>query len=171
MAVSDLTRFLTSQAYVDAASDRNIGSQATAHVRVSEGEVRNEQGRHVAYVCPAGKLTIGIGRNIEQLGLSDEEAEYLFQNDLMRSEKELVTKFPWTTTLSPVRREVLVAMVFQLGLSRFSGFVNMLRYAELGSFDSAADEMLDSKWARQVPARARYLSVVFRSDLWPKERG
>ena len=67
-----------------------------------EGEVRSEDGRHVAYQCPDGKWTIGIGRNVDEdggIGLSDEEVDFLLKNDLDRCEAELNTEYVWFRTL------------------------------------------------------------------------
>jgi GH24 family phage-related lysozyme (muramidase) len=66
-----------------------------------EGEVKTN-GRHVAYKCPAGYWTLGVGRNIDPengIGLSEEEVNFLLQNDLDRCEAELNAEYVWFRTL------------------------------------------------------------------------
>jgi lysozyme len=58
---------------------------------------------------------------------------------------------------------VIANMMFNLGLPRFSRFKKMIRAIELGDWQSAADEMIDSKWYQQVTARARRLEAAMRS--------
>ena len=112
------------------------------------------------YVCSAGYLTIGFGRNISDsgLGISEEEAEYLLKNDVVRTIDEVRQRWPWFDDLNKAAREVLVELCFQLGAPRLSGFKKMLAALEAGDNDTAAAELLDSKFARQVPARAARLS-------------
>lgn len=123
-------------------------------------------GRHVAYRCPTGYLTVGHGRNLEQRGLSDGEAELLLRNDVREIVQELQEK-PYWMKLSTVRRAVLINMAYNLGLSGLSKFKNMWAAVESEDFDRAADEMLDSLWAEQVKGRARELSAMMRTDQWP----
>jgi lysozyme len=112
------------------------------------------------YHCTAGHLTIGFGRNVDKsgLGISEEEATVLLKNDVVRTIDEVRRSYPWFDDLNKSAREVLVEMCFQLGAPRLSGFVKCLAALEAGDNDTAAAELLDSKFARQVPARARRLS-------------
>ncbi|MGB0823694.1 MAG: glycoside hydrolase family protein, partial [Alphaproteobacteria bacterium] len=112
---------------------------------------------------PAGRLTIGVGRNLEDLGITTDEAMFLLANDVERCCAELDLAVPWWRTLDDVRQRVLVNMVFNLGIRRFLGFKKMLRHAAAQAWDLAADEMLDSRWAVQVGMRAKTLSDMMRS--------
>ena len=114
------------------------------------------------YLCTAGKMTIGIGRNIEDNGISIEEAEYLLKNDIAQSYKELQQNFPWEKDLSPRRKGVLVEMIFNMGINRFKQFKNMLKACQEGDFEKASKEALDSKWACQVGKRAETLAQFLR---------
>jgi lysozyme len=76
------------------------------------------------YECTAGKLTIGVGRNIEDIGITEDEARYLLDNDILRVCDELDRNLSWWRDLSDVRQRVLVDMVFNLGISRFMQFQN-----------------------------------------------
>lgn len=114
------------------------------------------------YQCTAGKLTIGFGRNIEDRGISIREAEYLLENDIRASEKQAATLVYDFSGLSDPRKIVLVSMVFQLGKSGTSKFKNMISAINAGDFETAADEMLNSKWARQTANRAGRLAEMMR---------
>ena len=71
------------------------------------------------YRCAAGKLTIGVGRNLEDVGITEEEALYLLKNDIRRVINELKDVLPFWNELSKTRQEALIDMCFNLGLSRF----------------------------------------------------
>jgi lysozyme len=116
------------------------------------------------YECTAGKLTIGVGRNIEDIGITEDEARYLLDNDILRVCDELDRNLPWWRDLSDARQRVLVDMVFNLGISRFMQFQNTIAAIESGDYDKAADEMLDSRWADQVGNRAKTLARMMRED-------
>lgn len=116
------------------------------------------------YQCTAGKLTIGVGRNIEDIGITEDEARYLLDNDILRVCDELDRAVPWWRNLSDVRQRVMVDMVFNLGMSRFLQFKNFLAAVEAEDWDTAAEEMLDSRWASQVGQRANRLSQGMRTD-------
>lgn len=114
------------------------------------------------YRCTAGKLTIGYGRNIEDRGISREEAEYLLVNDIANCKAQVLKEFPWSVGLDNARREVLIEMCFQLGINRLSLFTKMLRALQSGNYAKAADEMLDSAWHKQTPKRAETLANIMR---------
>lgn len=125
--------------------------------------LRVEEGlRLKPYRCPAGKLTIGYGRNIQEVGISKEEAEILLQNDIQKTVKDLNKSIPWYQTLSEARQIVLVDMCFNLGLSEFLKFKNTLYLVKNGDYVSASKAMLQSKWAKQVGNRALELSEMMR---------
>ena len=110
-----------------------------------------------------GVLTIGYGRNLEDRGITKEEAEMLLLNDLETSTKE-AKKFEFYENLtSNNRRDVIVEMIFNMGLTRFKKFKKTIKAIENKDFASAADEMLNSKWAGQVGQRAITLSNKFRA--------
>ncbi len=115
------------------------------------------------YKCSAGKLTIGYGRNIEDIGITDEEAEYLLMNDISRVEQELFSNFEWFEGLPSQAQSVMVNMCFNLGIARLKGFRKFLAAMEAGAWQNAAREMMDSRWANQVPVRARELRDIVLS--------
>ncbi len=120
------------------------------------------------YKCPSGKLTIGLGRNLEDNGISEQEAFHLLANDLIRIDRELRTTFTWFHRLEPMRRDVITSMVYNMGLSNFKEFKKFIRAIEDGKYDLAEKEMLDSVWAKQVPARAKELASMMKTGGQPK---
>ena len=117
-----------------------------------------------SYQCSAGYLTIGVGRNVEELGITEDEARYLLDNDILRVTKELDNAMPWWRDLSEVRQRVVVDMVFNLGLSRFLNFKNAINAMQEEDWDEAAAQMLDSRWADQVGQRAHRLAEAMIED-------
>lgn len=121
-----------------------------------------------AYKCTAGKITIGVGRNVEELGITHDEAMYLLSNDIKRVVDELLANVDCYNDLSDVRKSVLIDMCFNLGISRFLQFRNFLAAVERSDWVDAAREMLDSRWAGQVGSRAIRLSTMMINNEWPK---
>ncbi len=116
------------------------------------------------YKCSAGYLTIGVGRNIEERGLSEDEIDFLLDNDIEIVMKEVLVKFDWFKNLSEVRKRVVADMIFNLGLPRFSQFKNMIKAIEDEDWTEASEQMMDSKWADQVGSRAQRLRVMMETD-------
>ena len=113
------------------------------------------------YKCTAGKNTIGYGRNLDDVGISADEAELMLKHDLENAELD-AKRFPVFEKLNQVRKDVLIEMVFNLGYSRLSGFKKMFAALERKDYDEAANQMIDSKWARDVGERARTLAYFMR---------
>jgi lysozyme len=110
-----------------------------------------------------GIPTIGVGRNLRDRGLSDDEIDYLLSNDIDIVVDELDKVMPWWKDLDEVQQRVLCDLVFNLGMPRFSGFKKSISYMKQQMWDQAANELLDSKWARQVGRRAHTLSEMMRT--------
>lgn len=135
------------------------------------------------YQCAAGKKTIGYGRNVDDnpfspkelnmLGrdefncnpMTEEEAEILLVNDVKAVEAIIKDHLPWAN-LCFARQAVCLNMAFNLGVSGFFQFKNMLRAIHKECFKEAAIEMLDSKWADQVGDRANELAKQMCVGLW-----
>lgn len=117
------------------------------------------------YKCTAGKLTIGVGRNIEDIGITEDEARALLDNDILRVAQELDNGLPWWRDLSDVRQRVLLDMAFNLGTPTLMKFKNTLGLIEAGDFVGASEEMLRSRWAEQVGQRALTLSKAMALDV------
>lgn len=120
--------------------------------------------RLLPYECTAGKITIGVGRNIEDIGITEEEAMILLDNDIERVRGELDRAIPWWQGLTETRRNVLIDMCFNLGISRLMQFKKALSAIEAGDYELGATEMLDSAWSQQVGARSHKLAESMRTD-------
>jgi lysozyme len=118
------------------------------------------------YQCTADKLTIGVGRNIEDRGITEDEARYLLKNDIKIVEDELLEKKPVVAGLDAVRQRVLVDMGFNLGIPTLMKFQNMWAAIEDEDFQTAADEAMDSRWAKQVGHRAERLCQAMATGEW-----
>lgn len=123
---------------------------------------QHEGFRQYPYKCPAGKLSIGYGRNLEDCGIREQEAEAMLMNDLTQAALQLYTELPWAGKLDNARKNVLIEMIYNMGINRFKGFKKMLAACQKGEWDKAAKEMLDSKWASQVKQRAKTLAEIMR---------
>jgi lysozyme len=113
------------------------------------------------YLCTAGKSTIGVGRNLDDVGITKEEAMLLLDNDIDRSIAQMDHAFPWAKIKPNNVRRGLANMIFQMGISRVSKFNRMLSCLEAGDYKGAKREGLDSTWAKQTPARANRVTDLF----------
>jgi lysozyme len=117
-------------------------------------ELSRDEGRRLKpYTDTVGKLTIGVGRNLTDVGISDSECDLLLSDDIDRTVVWLDDKLPWWRRLDAVRQRVVINMAFNMGGNLLT-FVNTLGAMERGDYADAARGMLDSKWARQVGVRA-----------------
>ena len=122
--------------------------------------IRDEALRLKPYQCSAGKLTIGVGRNIEDNGITHDEAMYLLDNDITNVEADLDSKLPWWRSMDEERQSVIANMCFNLGIQRLLGFTNTLKAMSEGRYQDAAKGMKDSLWAKQVGPRAERLIKI-----------
>ena len=138
-------------------------SNITRLLRGEEGEVLTEYKDHLGY------STIGVGRLIDKRkggGITAEESAYLLGNDIQKRMTELERKIPWITSLNDARRGVLLSMAFQMGIDGLLGFKNTLEMVRTGRYEDAAKGMLNSKWAKQTPQRAKRHSEQMRTGNW-----
>ena len=131
--------------------------------KMADQLIRHEGMELRPYQCPADRLTIGVGRNLEDKGITEEEALLLLENDIKECIDDLKTVFSDFEGLSGPVRLALVDMRFNLGPGRFRGFKKMIAAVEKGDFEKAAEEMKDSRWYGQVGARARTLVDMMKS--------
>lgn len=113
-----------------------------------------------------GKLTVGVGRNLEDKGLSQDEIEYLLDNDISDCLAQ-AQSFPWFAGLDPVRQAVIVELLFNLGLTRFKTFKKFIGFISEGRWVHAAGELKNSRWAEQVKGRADTLINMIKAGQWP----
>lgn len=129
-----------------------------------EAELTRDEGKKAKlYKCTANKWTVGVGRNIEDLGLSEDEIQYLLKNDIKRCTDELDKRLPWWRKMTDARQRALVNMCFNLGITRLLTFKNTLAAMERGDYAAAAAGMRTSLWARQVGQRAERLAKMMEA--------
>ena len=137
---------------------------------MNDNNIRTEIKKHegysaTVYVDSVGVPTVGYGHALLQGSkIPHMVAELLFDQDFDIAVKDYeILTLRWSINLDPVRRGVLVNMLFNMGMSRVSRFQKMLTALQAGDYDKAADEMLDSRWATQVGKRADELAKIMRN--------
>ena len=118
-----------------------------------------------AYNDSLGFVTIGIGKCIDRrrgAGLTEDECLYLLRNDIERC-KEQLSKYTWFTKQDEVRKDAIIELVFNLGISGFLKFKNTINMLACKDYVSASKALLDSKWAKQVgPNRSNNIADRIR---------
>ena len=130
------------------------------------------------YKCPAGYLTIGIGRNLETNPLTPEEKQvcgdwrhgitknaafYLLRNDLEKVKRECSKNIPFFYSLDAERKYALLDMAFNLGIKGLLQFKKMLEALGIGYYDKAAEECLNSRYAKQTGKRAKRIANTIKT--------
>lgn len=149
-------------------------------VWVSKRLIEHEGLKLSPYVCPAGKLTIGVGRNLEDNPLNEKEiralgdymhgitkngAMLLLRNDVEKCLKDL-RKFEFWSKLDIERQYALLDMCFQLGFNGLCKFKNMLYFMKLKDYKIASFHCLDSNYAKQTPKRAKRIADLIKEGIW-----
>lgn len=133
--------------------------------RLRDQLIRHEGIRLRPYYDTTHHLTVGVGRNIEAVGISKDEALYLLSNDMDTAILRL-TFYKWFPDLDEVRQAALVNFMFNVGWKTFEDFTHMIASLERQDYEAAARQMLDSLWAEQVGTRATELSAQLRTGEW-----
>lgn len=128
--------------------------------------IRHEGLRRYPYTDTAGKVTIGIGRNLTERGITEAEAKYLASNDIGIAEVDLDRNLSWWRGMSETRQQVLIEMAFNMGWPKLAGFTRFLAALHRNDFQIAAQEMLSSAWADQVGRRAVTLADAMRTGTF-----
>jgi len=126
-------------------------------LNLEEDLLRDEGLRLKPYKDTKNILTIGVGRNLDEVGLSKDEAMYLLRNDIIKCKNQL-NNYLWFSKLSPIRQNVILNMCFNLGFNGLFLFKNMITALAMGNYKLAAMEMLNSKWHKDVGLRAERLA-------------
>ena len=135
------------------------------HIDIASDLKRDEGLRLKPYLDSVGKLTIGYGRNLDDNGISEVEAETMLKADIEVAASELDHNIPWWRGLPEAAQNALVNMVFNLGWPRLSLFKKMLAALETRDYETAAVEALHSKWAGQVGERAKRIAALMNVSL------
>lgn len=118
------------------------------------------------YKCTSGKTTIGIGRNLEDIGITEDEAYILLETDIKRVQRQLDKLWPhWRMMVEP-RQAALINFVFNVGIGTAGKFKNAMEALKQSDYDTAAREFLDSRWAKQVGKRAEQVTEQIRTGEW-----
>ena len=126
---------------------------------------RDEGTRQFPYLDALGKVTIGVGHNLDDKGLTPNQIDQILKDDVAEIDLALQS-IPWFSGLDDVRKGVLRNMAFNLGVHGLLGFHDTLGHMERGEWDKAAAAMLQSRWAGQVGARATRLALQLTSGEW-----
>jgi len=128
---------------------------------------RDEGFRSLPYRDSVKKLTIGIGWNLEGgMPISEDAARFILREHVEVFVIDLNNRLPWTRHLSQPRFGVLLNMAYNLGVHGLMTFKKMLYALQGADYETAAKEMLDSRWAQQVGNRAQRLVQQMREDQW-----
>jgi lysozyme len=126
--------------------------------KLKEMLIRHEGVMCTLYKCTADKWTIGVGRNLTDRGITEDEAMYLLRNDIKRVTSQLDEHWPVWRSFPEEAQVICVDLCFNLGLEGFMNFRKTRQLMELGMWLEASEELLDSKYAIQVPVRSSYNS-------------
>lgn len=132
--------------------------------------IKHEGLRLMPYVDQIGKVSIGIGRNLADKGITLDECEAMFQGDVAEASGHLQRIFPECGSWPAARRAALVDMMFNLGVGGFSQFKDMIAAVQVGDWAMAACAMRDSLWAAQLPSRVSELAVMVESGSYEGRR-
>jgi len=126
--------------------------------------IKNDEGfRRFIYKDIKGNQTIGYGRNVAQVGVSELEAEILLSNDISNATMELYRFLPFAQSLDDIRKAALIELTFNVGIEKVIQFRKMIDALKNKDFELASNEMLDSEWAKEVGNRANKLSAWIKT--------
>lgn len=123
---------------------------------------RDEGKRTHLYRDSVGKWTVGVGRNLSDRGLSDDEIAFLLNNDITIAITDLDRVTPWWRGETETRQRAMANLMFNLGAPTFLTFRRFLSAMQRADYEAAAAELLDSRWADQVGSRAHRIADLIR---------
>ena len=130
-------------------------------LHILKGDLNRDEGlRLKPYLCPAGKTTIGIGRNLDDVGITEAEALYLLENDIARAVEACRRLFPTWDSMTDARQEALANMAFNLGEAGLGKFKQMRAAIEADDWHTASQAVLSSRYAYQVGDRAKRIAAA-----------
>lgn len=124
---------------------------------------RHEGFRKYPYIDTTGHTSIGFGRNLDVIGISETEADILLGNDIINATVELYKFLPIAQTIDDVRKAVLIEMSFNMGIEKMLQFKGMIAALKIKDYKLAAEDMLNSLWAKQVHNRANDLAYAMET--------
>ena len=139
--------------------------------RLLESVKKHEGYRNKVYLDTLGKRTVGVGHLcVEDFWEDDKEYEEKFlmtilEHDLssaIKGANDLMAE-NGCMDMNEKAHEIIIEMVFQLGKTGVSKFRNMWKALSALDYSTAAEQMLDSRWAKQTPNRAKRMSELMAS--------
>lgn len=131
--------------------------------RLQQTLIKHEALKLDLYQCQSKCWTIGVGRNLQDKGISERVAMIMLDEDIEDAISDLTRNLPYFGDLPESVKEALVNMVFNMGISRFLQFKKTLAYLKSGKYTKAGNECLDSRWATQVGYRAIEVAALIKS--------
>lgn len=128
--------------------------------------IKHEGKLNKPYKDSVGKLTIGVGHNLDDKAISDAAVAQILLDDIADARKD-ARSLTWFNDLDSVRQDVVLNMVFNMGLNRFLGFKLMIAALQSQNWEMAATQMLDSNWSQQVGKRALELARMMVNGQYP----
>ena len=126
-------------------------------------DIKKSEGyRPTVYKCTENFDTIGYGFAIKDLHLDEDICDMILERKLGELKLRIHKEFEFVLDLPESVQDVVIEMCYQMGLSGFSKFKKTIQFLRLGDFKSASTEMLDSRWYRQTPNRAKRLSQIVK---------
>lgn len=144
---------------------------AESLMTIQDQLLKHEGLRLFPYKDSAGKLTIGVGRNLDEVGITKNEALYLLDNDIGRVRAELDDALPWWRELDLIRQQVMIDLGFNLGVltppekAKLLTFTHTLDLIQSGRYAEAADNLTKTLWHTQVGSRALELETMLRMPV------
>lgn len=129
-------------------------------------QLRRDEGcKSTVYFDTKGIPTVGVGRNLQNPGLSDDEIDYLLTNDV-KKRFEALSGYKWFMGLDEVRRAAILNMSF-MGVDKLLGFHDMIYHLSRGEWNEASMAAVDSQWAKDVgPGRSGRIAQQIQSGEW-----
>lgn len=125
--------------------------------------LRKEEGvKQFPYTDTTGHLSIGVGHNLSDRGLSKTIVENILSEDVSIAITDSVFTFPMFWGYSENRQIVILDLMFAMGLPTFMKFEKMIQAIKYGYWEKASEELLDSLWAKQVGKRAIELAKMLK---------
>lgn len=156
----------------------------TDALRLLDSTTADEDYKPVPYKDSKGLWTFGIGRCLETNPLTGAEWKRLLDNGWINVSigklgaqwlttcqlaaiASVLDRYNWFSQIGDVRQNAFIEMAFQLGITSFARFTQMLTAANVGDWQGVHDQALDSDWAKQTPARAKMIATMLLTGQWP----
>ena len=125
--------------------------------------IKHEGLRLKPYKCTAGRTSIGVGRNLDDNGITEAEAMAMLDRDIAVTVSALRDEFLWFAELDRTRKDAVISLGFNMGVRKLTTFKKFVAAMVAQNYETAAVEILDSAYATQVGKRAIELAGMIRT--------